>query len=93
MVDDNLTNNFKVVPMRLDGVIPATVMKPDQELIEKLEALLADARSGHLRALGYTMINRDRAIGTGWAGNCDEHDMTAGVNILQFRFMSERGDN
>ena len=76
-----------VVPLRPGGVIPATVMKPDQELIAKIKGWLADAKSGQLRAMGYVMVDRDRTISTGWAGRADDHDMTAGVNMLAFRYM------
>lgn len=76
-----------IVPLRPDGVIPATVAPPDAELVAKLEELLADAQSGQLRAIGYASIDRDRAIRHGWAGHADHHDMTAGVNLLAFRYM------
>ncbi len=82
-----------VVPIRADGVIPATVAPPDDELIAKLEGWLADARSGHLRACGFVWIDRDRAICTGWIGHADHHDMTAGVNLLAFRYMRAGQDN
>jgi hypothetical protein len=81
---------MSVVPIRHDGVIPATVSPPDKETISKLEDLLAKAISGQLRAIGYVMIDRDRAIGTGWAGHSDSHDMTAGVNMLAHRYMQCR---
>lgn len=78
---------MNVVPTRPDGVISATVMEPDADLIEKLESMLVDAKSGQLRAAGYTLIDRDRAICTGWIGHADHHDMYAGVNQLAFRYM------
>ena len=77
-----------VVPFQPDGVIPATVMEPNEELIVALENMLIDARSGHLRAVGYVLIDRDRAIHTGWTGKADRHDMTAGVNMLAYRYMA-----
>lgn len=76
-----------VRPLKPDGVIPATVMEPDAELIAKIEGWLELARSGQLRSMAYVMIDRDRAIGTGWAGKADDHDMTGGVNTLAFRYM------
>lgn len=81
-----------VVPLRAGGVVPATVMEPDAEVIAKIEEWLKDARSGHLRAIGYATIDRDRAICTGWVGHGDHHDMTAGVNLLQFRYMTAGRD-
>lgn len=77
----------KVVPIRPGGIVPATVQAPDAELIAKLKEMLADAKSGHLRAVGYALIDRDRAIVTGWAGHADHHDMTAGVSLLAFRYL------
>ena len=76
-----------VVPLRSGGVIPATVQEPDTELITKIEGWLADAKSGQLRVVGYAMIDRDRAVTTGWVGGGDHHDMTAAVNLLAFRYM------
>ena len=76
-----------VVPLREGGLIPAVVAKPDRELIDRLKQLLADARSGQVRAMGYVMVDRDRGIGTGWVGHADHHDMTAGVNMLAHRYM------
>lgn len=81
-----------VVPLRSDGVVPAIVMPPDEELIAKIEAWLKDARSGQLRAAGFVLIDRDRAIFTGWVGHADHHDMTAGVAILNFRYMAAGQD-
>ncbi len=76
-----------VVPIKTGGLVPAVVQEPNAELIAKIEGWLTDAKSGHLRAMGYVMIDRDRAIGSGWAGKADSHDMTAGVNMLAFRYM------
>lgn len=83
---------MSVVPLREGGLIPATVMEPDAELIAKLEQLLTDARSGHLRVMSYVLIDRDRAIGTGWVGRGDHHDMTAGVSLLAYRYMGSDRD-
>ena len=78
-----------VVPILPDGLIPASVMEPDKALIDKLEALLVDARAGHLRAMGYVLVKSNRLVGTGWIGRADSHDMTAGVASLFHRYMSE----
>lgn len=64
-------------------------MEPDEVLIAKLESWLADARSGQMRVIGFAIVDRDRAITTGWVGHGDHHDMTAGVNLLAFRYMAE----
>lgn len=77
-----------VVPIRRGGVVPAIVQPPDPELIAKIEGWLADAKSGQLRVIGFALIDRDRSICTGWIGHGDHHDMTAGVNMLAFRYMT-----
>lgn len=82
-----------VVPLRSGGVIPATVQAPDTELIAKIEGWLADAKSGRLRAVGCAMIDRDRAITTGWVGHGYHHDMLAAVNLLTFRYMTACRDD
>lgn len=84
---------MSVVPIREGALIPTVVEPPSEELIAKLEELLDAARSGYLRAIGYAMVDRDRGIGTGWAGRADHHDMTAGVNKLAFRYMSAGEDD
>ena len=82
-----------VVPLREGGIIPATVMEPDAELVAKIEGWLADAKSGQLRVIGYALIDRDRSIATGWVGHGDHHDMTAAVNTLAFRYMASSQDD
>ena len=82
----------RIVPFSKGGIVPATVMEPDADLIAKIEEWLEKAKSGQLRAMAYVMITRDRAIGTGWTGHSDQHDMTAGVNTLAWRFMREAQD-
>ena len=85
-------NANKVVPLISGGLVPAIVAEPDQELIAKVDQWLADAKSGQLRAMAYVMIDRDRAIGTGWVGHSDSHDMLGGVNLLAFRYMKADQD-
>ena len=81
-----------VVPIRPDGIVPATVLPPDDELTAKIEEWLIDAKSGQLRAMAFVKIDRDRAICTGWVGHADHHDMTAGVNSLAHRYMTAGRD-
>jgi hypothetical protein len=76
-----------VVPLREGGVIPGVVMEPDLDLIAKIDGWLTDAKSGQLRAMAYVMIDRDRAVVTGWTGRADGHDMLGGVSLLAFRYM------
>ena len=73
----------------LRGPVNAAMGPPDEELVSSLAKMLADAKSGYLRAIGWVGVDRDRGVHTSWAGHCDLHDMTAGVAILQHRFMAE----
>jgi hypothetical protein len=71
------------------GIRPGTVLPsadPDAELIEFLRETLAAAESGKIRAIAYAVIERERHLVTGWAGNCDRHDTAAAVAILSHRF-------
>jgi hypothetical protein len=66
--------------------------EPDDDLIAALEDMLASARSGSLRAMAYAAISNERAISTSWRGHCDQHDMVAGVGMLQYRFLKSCGE-
>ena len=44
------------------GLIPDVLAPPDPELIETLRQLLDDARLGHLRAIAYSAVNRERGL-------------------------------
>jgi hypothetical protein len=81
-----------VVPMHPDGVIPAVVAPPNQDVIQFLERALEDARAGQLRAMGYVLVDVNRAISTSWVGSADHHDMTAGVHTLAYRYMAAGRD-
>lgn len=67
--------------------------EPDESLVTRLEELLRDAKSGHLRAVAIARVTADRSIITGWDGQCDHHDMTAGVAKLFHRFLAETADS
>lgn len=41
---------------------------PSQDLIERLEGLLAEAKTGELQALVYVCSWRANSIGSGWCG-------------------------
>lgn len=44
------------------------VDKPNPELIERLEELLAEAKTGELQALVYVCSWHGNSIGSGWCG-------------------------
>lgn len=79
---------MSVVSIKAGRIVPQCVAEPNEELIQKLEGMLVEARSGQLRAIGCVEVDASRAISTDWAGQCDSHDMTAGVAILQHRYLT-----
>lgn len=42
--------------------------KPNADLIERLEGLLAEAKAGELQALVYVCSWRGNGVGSGWCG-------------------------
>ncbi len=50
---------------------------PDQEVVEKLEWLLAEAKAGNVRGLVYGSVSHERSLINGWVGSADSHDMVA----------------
>lgn len=79
----------EVVGLREDSVFAHG--EPDEDLAQQLDALAADTRSGSLRAIAWVAVTNERAINTCWSGHCDQHDMIAGLNILNFRLLSQAG--
>lgn len=76
----------EVIGLREDAVFVHG--EPDEDLAKQLDALAADARSGSLRAIAWVGVTNERCINTCWSGHCDQHDMIAGLNILNFRLLS-----
>ena len=77
-----------VVPIRSSLISARPKGEPSAELIELMERLLGDARSGHLQAIAYTGVTDERSIDTNWCGHSDIHDVAAGISILGHRFHS-----
>ena len=50
---------------------PAGHIEPNDELIERLESLLADAKTGQLVCLAYAAVNNHELIKTSWVGSCN----------------------
>src|SRR6185312_11778006 len=92
MPTDNDTSSSpvsSVVPLRGSHLQIFKHGEPNEEVVAKLEEMLEEARSGYLRAFAYARVTADRNIIHGWAGSCDQHDMTAAIAKLSFRFMYE----
>jgi hypothetical protein len=64
--------------------------EPNKDVIETIEELLAKAKSGELKAIGFCMIVGGGFIGTGWtlAKSASGHEMLSAITVLQHRFIS-----
>ena len=70
--------------VQLPGTWPTTSAdEPCEHVIERLEELLAEARSGALRGLVYGAIRRDRQVAANWvSADCDSNDLLAAASDL-----------
>lgn len=50
------------------------IKQPDLELIERLEQLLGEAKSGEMRSIAYSTVNLEGRVGSGWV--CRERAMS-----------------
>lgn len=61
--------------------------EPFGDLVTDLERLLADAKSGELRALAYAAIRKNEEIGTGWTGDHGTRNpLGLGILLLHHRY-------
>lgn len=58
------------------------------ELVEILEQMVTDAKSGRVQGLAYVAISSTRSLTTNWVGHCDRHDFIAGLSMLNFRVLN-----
>lgn len=64
--------------------------EPVLELVERLERLLAEARTGELRGIGYAAIRGGRiATGWWWGDGVTNTDAIAAVSVLQHEYVAE----
>lgn len=62
------------------------VIDPDKDIIKELAELLAQAKRGEVKGIGYFLVDGGNAVTTGWYSGCaDRHDMTSGAAMLAFR--------
>lgn len=60
---------------------------PSTGIIEDLERLLSEARSGRLVGLAYATANEDGKQGTGWAGEAgSRHPLGTAIMMLNHRY-------
>ncbi len=64
---------------------------PDPSIIEKLELILAKARSGELKALAICTVNADRAIGTSYRATdgTDIFALMGALDIVKSRIVRD----
>ena len=66
-----------------DGALPG---EPDQGVIEEIERLLEEAKSGELRAFAFATVLPNR-LGTGWAGAAGtRNDVGMAISLLAYRY-------
>lgn len=71
----------KVVPF--SGVIVPGEADPD--IIDLMEEMLEDAKSGQLRGIAFATVRMGNVLGSGWVGS-DRDSMATSVMLLHHRF-------
>ena len=63
--------------------------EPVADVVADLEMLLAQAKTGNIRAVAYSAVKAGGSASTGWAGDGGTiHDLGAGIGYLFHRFFS-----
>ncbi len=61
--------------------------QPSTSIIEDLERLLSDAKSGRLVGLAYATASEDGVQGTGWTGEAgSRHPLGTAIMMLSYRY-------
>lgn len=60
----------------------------DEDVVEKLEYLLREARAGEIVAIGVAAVYRDKSIGTTFGKNMDAGRLLGAVTRLSHRISS-----
>ena len=66
---------------------------PAENIVERLERLLAEARAGEIRAFAYAYVDQRNAVFDSWVTAPDEptgHQLIAGVIYLQHEITVEK---
>lgn len=64
---------------------------PSEAVVGLLEVLLAQARSGHIRALAFATVNAGRSVGTGYSieeRGVEAHALIGGLERVKLRVLS-----
>ena len=76
----------KPIPFRKDQPVAPP---PDVELIKFCEQLLAQARTGEVRAVAYVRLLDNGRMGSGWVGSGDNRLLHSGVTTLGTRMTAD----
>lgn len=60
--------------------------QPQNDVIEVLERILEEAKTGDVQGITFALIKHDSSIATGWKGEYVANTMMAAVSWLLFRF-------
>lgn len=75
----------KVVPFS-GSIVPG---EPDPDIIEVVEDLLDEAKSGKLRGIAFGAVKTGNALSTGWVGSDGTRDsLSTSVTLLHHRFVA-----
>lgn len=81
-----MTETIKAEVIRLTGAGP--VWEPDEEIVQMIEALLAEAKRGEVKGFGFFVVTGADGVSTQWIPGCASADqMVAGAARLQFRVL------
>ncbi len=72
---------------------PTAALGPVDGVVEKLEELLAEAKRGEVRAIGFAVVRTGNVAGTGFAIDPDEgasHILTAATAYLHARYVAHK---
>ena len=88
-MNDNTTkpSNGEVVSL-FGGPVPEVQGEADQELVEELERLLAQARSGAVIGVAFVATHSDLATQSGWVGSIERLSSPGEIDILRHRVIA-----
>lgn len=70
----------------IHGSVPACG-QPVADVVEFLEELLKDARSGAITGIGAFWVGPAESLHTRWSGIADSNDLVSGATLLQHRII------
>lgn len=70
------------------------IFKPSAEIVRTLEELLEEAKSGHLRAIGFACVYADGIGSQGWSteAGVDCNSLLARITRLNAMYIANFGD-